>query len=99
MKWTLERWLLILSLIGTITANGVLAGMNWQKFINQQADIELLKRQNEEMSKVYVPREVYDINQRHLSEAIGDLTETLNQLYSLERRTGEPSHIQRQFDK
>lgn len=92
-KWTLERWITIAVLVFTL-------GTNWQRILGQQADIDKLKQYNEEMlPKHYVSREVYDLNQQHLTEAINKLTESLEKLYTLERQTGEPSRVQRQFDK
>lgn len=98
-KWTFERWLLILGLVGAITSNAVLAGMNYQKFINQQADLETLKRQNAEMSKTYVSRELYDLDKKYLSQSIDRLSDSLDRLYALEQKTGEPARIQRMFDR
>lgn len=92
-KWTLERWITIAVLVFTL-------GTNWQRVVNQQSDIDKLKEFNETtLSQRYVTREVYDLNQQHLTEAINRLTESLDKLYALERQTGEPARIQRMFDK
>lgn len=100
-KWTFERWLLMLGLVGAITSNAVLAGMNWQKFINQAADIETLKRANAELSKSYVPREVYDVNQKNSAESMRQLRESIDDLSQAIRGNtgGGRQSYQRMFDK
>lgn len=92
-KWTLERWLTIGVFIFTL-------GANWGRVWSQQTEIDKLKAFNEEtLALTYVRRDVYDINQKNLTDAIQKLTESLDKIYSLELKTGEPAHVQRMFDK
>lgn len=98
-KWTFERWLLVLGLVGSITANSVLAGMNYQKFIQTQTDLETLKRQNAEDAKTFVRQDLYDLDKKYLSESINRLADSLDRIYALEQQTGEPSRLQRSFDR
>jgi hypothetical protein len=94
-KWTLERWVTIGLFVFTL-------GTNWQRIANSQSDLDKLKEFNEKtLPKVYVPREIYDVNQQHLTDAINRLTETLDKILETERETGEPARVQgrRMFDK
>ncbi len=92
-KWTLERWLTIGVFVFTI-------GANWGRVWSQQEEIDRLKAFNEStLAATYVRRDVYDINQKNLTDAIDRLTVALDKIYALEQKTGEPAHIQRMFDK
>jgi hypothetical protein len=90
-KWTLERWL-------TIAAVCITVGINWNALTTQQQVVQKLQQFNETtLPEKYVSREIYDLNQQHLTEAINRLTESLEKLYALEQQTGEPTRIQRQY--
>lgn len=91
-KWSLERWLTVGAVVFTL-------GMNWQRVWSQQEDIDALKLyQTKTLPELYVPREIYDLNQRYLIEAINKLTKAVESA-NWEIKTGEPPRIQRQFDK
>jgi hypothetical protein len=92
-KWTFDRWM-------TILGFAVAVGVNVQMLTQIKDDVAKLKEFNETtLSQRFVPREIYDLNQQHLTAAINDLRVTLEKLYALEQRTGEPARIQRMFDK
>lgn len=90
-KWTLERTVMVACLLITV-------GMNWQRVWSQSDDIAALKKFNQDtLKQEYVSKEIYDLNQQHLTEAIDRLTVSLEKLYALEQQTGEPARIQRDF--
>ena len=92
-KWTLERWLTIGVFVFTL-------GANWGRVWSQQSEIDKLKAFNEStLAATYVRRDIYDINQQNLTDAIRKLTESLEKLYVLEQQTGEPARIQRQANR
>ncbi len=91
-KWTLERWLTVGVFVFTL-------GANWGRVWTQQGDIDKLNKQYSELGATYVRKDVYDVNQQHLTEAINRLSESLEKLYALEQKTGEPARIQRMFDR
>lgn len=99
-KWTLERWMMIGAFVFTL-------GTNWGRVWSQQTEIEKLKTFNETtLRQEYVAKGVYVAERQNLTDAIDRLTKTLDRqaesldkLYTLEQRTGEPSRVQRIFDK
>ena len=92
-KWTLERLLQIGALIFWI-------GVSWAYI----ADFKVFKEDT--VPNTYVRKDVYDAQQRNLLEAVNEqsatnreLAQRIAELLALERQTGEPSRVQRMFDK
>lgn len=97
-KGTFKDWLAVLAFIGAIIANAVTAGMNWQKFIQQQRDLEALQKfQQETLPATYVPRELYALDRQSLRESIERLASTLDRLNDPPRHRTDS--LQPAFDK
>jgi hypothetical protein len=84
------------------TPSGVIAVLSVCVTIGIQVQIvKSLQEQIVELKKESVPREVYNINQKNLTDAIDRLTitldrqnESLSRLYAIEKDTGEPARVQ-----
>lgn len=72
-RWTLERWLLIATLVCSASAFIFGIGVQWAKTTAIEASVNALQDD-------YVRRDVYTADQRRLSEAIDRLVVTMDKL-------------------
>jgi hypothetical protein len=78
--WTVERKLLIATFVCSVVGVAFSAGFNWAKLVNVQDAVLKLQSVHDNLSEIYVPRELYETNQRHLTQAIEKLNTTLEKM-------------------
>jgi hypothetical protein len=87
-RWSFERWFLIIGVVATV-------GGQYKTYQNLDEAVEKLKKNEETLSSRYVPREVYELNQQHLTNSINELTQAVKALANEQRgggaRTSTPS--------
>jgi Tfp pilus assembly protein PilO len=92
-RWGLDRWILISGIVATV-------GMQYRTFQTQSETIKKLQANEETLSDRYVPREVYRLNNEHLTESINELTQAVKALTAERRGTGTTTApLGRMFDR
>lgn len=78
-SWSVERILLVLTFVCSVLAFMFGVGMNWSRLTAQESAITSLQQST-------VPREVYQSDQRYLTESINRLTRAIENLEAAQRR-------------
>lgn len=79
--WTMERKLLVATFLCSAIGFGFSIGFNWAKLTTQGVKIDKLEYFAETtLPKDYVRRDVYELQQKQLSDAINELTDTLREM-------------------
>ena len=73
VRWTVERWILILGFTGTILGMVFGLGVNWAKVTAVQAAVDANAR-------VAVRKDVYDAEQQRVAESIDRQAQSLDRL-------------------
>jgi hypothetical protein len=98
--WSLERKLLIITCACSVIGAAFSAGLNWAKLVNVQDAVIKLQSFQESASELFVPREVYNINQRELTKAIDKLSATLERMQEKNNKDDDRLPIGvRRFDR
>lgn len=82
-NWSVERKLLVATFLSSILAFTFGLGVNYAKITQQEAELNAFKTT---VPSTYLRRDVYESDQRRLSDAITRLTEILNQTEAREAR-------------
>lgn len=73
-RWSVERWLQVLTFIGVVLMGTFGLGAQWNETSSLKASVNAI---NAALGKDYVRADVYAADQRRLSEAIDRLTRAL----------------------
>lgn len=72
-KWTIERKLLVGTFVFTVLGFTFGLGVNWAMIVQHKKELD-------EVPRTYLRRDVYEADQRRLTEAINRLTITLERM-------------------
>jgi hypothetical protein len=75
--WSVERWLLVISVVISSFAFTFGLGVNWADIRHTEARVQAVEADRRLNDSRYVPREVYQSDQRRLTEAIDRLTRAI----------------------
>lgn len=78
--WSVERKLLVATFFCSAIGFGFSIGFNWAKLVGVQAEVAKLQEFERSMPQMYVPREVYLIQQQNLTQAIDKLTAAIDRI-------------------
>lgn len=81
VEWTFERKVLVATLCTSVAGFTFGLGANWAQISGQERRIaELESFRRDRLPSEYLPREIYNTDQRYLTEAIRQLNETLRDM-------------------
>jgi hypothetical protein len=92
--WSVERWLLVGTFLVSILAFTFGIGVNWARLTNQEARQTALEQA---LETKYLPRELYAVDQRRLTESIDRLSRALERME--DRQEPRPATPGRMFDR
>ena len=76
-RWTIERWLLVLTFMGTLVIGVFGLGVQWNEMTSIKANVTAI---NAALRQDYVRADVYAADQRRYAEAIDRLTAAVERL-------------------
>lgn len=76
-RWTLERGLVIATFITSSLAFTFGLGVNWARLMQQEAEIRAIQDFDKAIAQTYLNRELYQADQRRLSDAVERLDRAL----------------------
>lgn len=80
--WTFDRWLLVISMVGSVLGITFGVGVNWNHITEQDARQKAFE---EMVTHTYVRQDVYSVNQQNLTDSLDRLNRTLERMQERER--------------